>query len=272
MVDAHCGRKWLTLISQRHLLVGTIMFNFAALLSAAALMLAPTLTLAAVDARSIPGTPAGVWHLSVTGEITAQDATRVEAWRHQYGRIEEATLASAGGDVRAAMQIGRMLRADLAQGTASHCASACVLVYLGLVSRPYLHDNDLAIHRAIGLQAAATYAEEKTLVDQRNLWIGAYLKEMNISPRLLDAMNEVPSFKVRYLTQVEAESFGISEFDPVYLEQRQGAIARRLGVGMLEAQRRTLAGIRRCDALETGDRNFASSPARTACVHSIGLM
>jgi hypothetical protein len=247
------------------------MFPFARLV-AAAFLLGPALVFAAVDARSIPGASVGVWHLNVTGEITARDAQRVEAWRHEYGRIQSATLASAGGDVRAAMQIGRMLRADLAEGSASHCASACVLVYVGLVSRPYLHDGSLAIHRAIGLQAAATYAQEKTLVDQRNAWIGGYLREMNVSPRLLDAMNEVPSYKVRYLTQSEAESFGISEYDPVYLEQRQGAIAKQLGVGMLEAQRRTIAAIRHCDALNNGDETFGGYSARTACVRAVGLM
>jgi hypothetical protein len=248
------------------------MSKLVKLLGAAAFLLGPALTLAAVDARSIPGTSPGVWHLNVTGEITAQDALTVAAWRRQYGRIQSASLESAGGDVRAAMQIGRMLRTDLAEGTANRCASACVLVYLGLVSRPYLHDGNLAIHRAIGLQAAATYAQEKTLVDQRNIWIGGYLKEMNISPRLLDAMNEVPSYKIRYLTQSEAESFGISEYDPVYLEQRQGAIAKKLGVGMLEAQRRTIALIRQCDALSNGERSDPSYSARTSCIRSIGLM
>ena len=247
------------------------MFKLARLIGAAACFLGPALAMAAVDARSIPGASAGVWHLSVTGAITSQDATKVEAWRRQYGRIQIASLESAGGDVRAAMQIGRMLRADLAEGTANHCASACVLVYLGLVSRPYLRDGNLAIHRAIGLQAAGSYVEEKALVDRRNSWIGGYLREMNISPRLLDAMNEVPSYKVRYLTQVDAESFGISEYDPVYLEQRQGAIARQLGVGMLEAQRRTIAAIRRCDALGNAAGNPTGSSARTSCVRSIGL-
>ena len=248
------------------------MFRFARLVSAAAFLLTPVLALASVDARSIPDTSAGVWHLTVTGEITAEDALKVAAWRRQYGRIQTATLKSAGGDVRAAMQIGRMLRADLTEGTATHCASACVLVYVGLVSRPYLHDGDLAIHRAIGLQGAASYAEEKARVDQRDLWIEGYLREMNISSRLLDAMNEVPSYKVRYLKQADAEAFGISEYDPVYLEQRQGAIARKLGIGMLEAQRRTIAAIRHCDALNTGDGSFTGYAARTACVRSIGLV
>ena len=136
-------------------------------------------------------------------------------------------LNSPGGAIAPAMAIGRMLRKERAWLVVARdradppaiCASACILILAGAVSRTYT-SGAIAIHRPyLEVQRQVVSADEVSKAYAQMLQeVQSYLKEMNVSERLADAMLSVPPQRIRYLTTSEAEAFGLLKDDPVYEE------------------------------------------------------
>ncbi len=163
-------------------------------------------------------------------------------------------IDSPGGDVYAAMDLGRLLRANQVSispaGSALNngngfCASACVLAWVGAPIRAVASDKSLfIIHRPYGFAnaqqgLAGASVQWKAMQDD----IRRYLVEMNIPPTLLDAMNEVPSEDGRTLTPTELSRYLLDSDDPAYTELYDAGEAQKRGISRMEylARKRRVA-------------------------------
>jgi hypothetical protein len=171
-------------------------------------------------------------------------------------------LDSPGGSISAAMKIGRLLGRETMGATIALkrppdeglCASACVLIYAGATHRSFNeYFSKLGIHRPYlevpPLETSTDRIQEvyrQTLQDVR-----AYMREMNVSERLAEAMFRIEPEKVRFLTEKAAEDYGLTAWDPVYNEMADVEEARKLGLKrqvFMERRKQALSG---CSWLRT---------------------
>lgn len=167
-------------------------------------------------------------------------------------------IDSPGGDVYAAMALGRLFRENhVSISLNGVCASACVLTWVGAVQRVATQDKPLfVIHRPYGFAYAG-----QGLTDSSVRWkamqadIFRYLVEMNIPPTLLDAMNEVPSEDGRALTADELSRYLITSDDPAFTEVHDAGKAQKLGISRMEylGRKRRVA-----ECLERGVSSWAT--------------
>lgn len=187
-------------------------------------------------------TPAGCFLIS--GEITDADATAL-AQISQFldGRKlsrPTITLNSPGGVVDAAIAAGRtirQMRAKVEVDSGSHCLSACVFLLAGGVRRSVY--GTVGIHRPytpqIGeLDIQQAQQDYRATQDKAK----AFLRDMNLSDRLYDAMVQVPSEDMRNLDFTELEYFGLNLTDPVEGEYMDSAGAAKYGINKAEYLKR----------------------------------
>jgi hypothetical protein len=80
----------------------------------------------------------------------------------------------------------------------------------------------------------------QTLQDVR-----AYMREMNVSERLAEAMFRIEPEKVRFLTPKAAENYGLTDWDAVYNEMADIDEAKKLGLNrqvFMERRNQALSG------------------------------
>lgn len=137
------------------------------------------------------------------GEILAHDL-RVLSERRQAGMV--VNLDSAGGQLVAAVAIGRLLRqmkgvARLAAG--SSCLSACVYVLAGAPYRLVQPGATVAVHRPYDPDDARLPLEQRQEKQARlDAFVRAYLKEVNVPPALYDAMLQAPAGRTLQSSQL----------------------------------------------------------------------
>lgn len=144
-------------------------------------------------------------------------------------------LNSNGGNVEAAIEAGEFIRQKKITtivSADSSCASACVLLHLGGVHR--LSAGKVGIHRPFSDRPSRSDAESRAAHEKLNDLIRRYLKKMNVPDTLLGAMNAVPPGEIRWLTKQQREDFQIDGEDPVFADQRDSLIAKRLDISKKE--------------------------------------
>ncbi len=116
-------------------------------------------------------------------------------------------LNSNGGDVEAAITMGRLLRkinASAMTWEQGGCYSSCVFILAGAVNR--LGRGGVGIHRPY---SSRTDKRDYQAIqsDQRRLAKLAkdYLEEVNVSPALYDAMMSIPPEKIKLLSESELD-------------------------------------------------------------------
>jgi len=150
-------------------------------------------------------------------------------------------LDTPGGDVRAAMQIGRWARKnDVTALVKGECSSACVLILAGATSRQLLEDGRVGIHRTFfpTLDTSASYEQVRAQMRNADLEIAVYLQEMDVPVSLLEEMKSVPPNGIRYLTSAELDRLRLQGTDPVAQERVDARMAKRYGVSREEYYRR----------------------------------
>jgi hypothetical protein len=154
--------------------------------------------------------------MSVYGYISMADAEAVHQFLEGDGRNAspvEVYLNSPGGDVEAAIAIGRRLRAAQAVAyvfSEAQCSSSCVFLLAGATLR--VVDGAVAVHRPIASgvvekSPARTQVEYQSLLRQ----IEEFFRAMNVSERLFDVMIGTPPEDAKYLTARELSEFGLTE-------------------------------------------------------------
>lgn len=144
-------------------------------------------------------------------------------------------LNSTGGDIEAAIGIGRLLRKMSAMVVVpidGKCYSACVFIVAGGVTR-ILGDDMIGIHRPYSTRTdERDYATVQAEYNRIAALAKSYLQGMNVSPALYDAMVAVPPDKLRILSHSELVEFGLNETDPVYQEIEDASEAKSYNLSM----------------------------------------
>jgi hypothetical protein len=199
-------------------------------------------------------------YIYVRGQISAKDYSVIRRGLEEAAREARAqsliwsqpilVLDSLGGDVAAAMQIGRLARKTKASAwiPKGECSSACVLVLAGATGRIIAPDSRVGIHRTFfeGLPASMTYDQVRELMRKNERLIADYLEEMDIPRSLLDEMKSVPPGEVRYLSEPELRRFRLSGTDPATQELSESRRASDLGISRQEYNRRSAQAEREC--------------------------
>jgi ATP-dependent protease ClpP protease subunit len=106
-----------------------------------------------------------------------------------------------GGELFAAMEIGRLLRRESAAlhvSRSAECSSACVFVLMGATARSVAPGGRVGIHRP-SLETAGS----EELVGSMEQQLVGYAEGMNVPRRIVDDMMATPSRQLRYLTPAE---------------------------------------------------------------------
>jgi len=184
-------------------------------------------------------------HLAITGKITKADVEQlrpliVEATVESNLRVAGALapqvmLHSLGGDVSAAIRIGRTLRALNAVvfvGLNAECSSACVLILAAGAQRDVFNGARVGLHRPyfedkefVGLNPSQ--ARERYAVLEHG--VRAYLKEMAIPDALFERMRAIPSRKIVYLSTKDLSALGLVGTDPATEELQRAKEKQYLG-------------------------------------------
>lgn len=147
-------------------------------------------------------------------------------------------LNSQGGDIYAAMRIGRVIRkigASVIIKNGNLCASSCVLILAGAGQRFIDKEALIAIHRPYQMTSSKTTAErEKAKYERLGSDIKTYLQEMNIDVNLYRDMLLISPHKERYLTFPEIEAYGFVKEDPFIEEAAAMNKAAKLGISRQE--------------------------------------
>lgn len=173
-------------------------------------------------------------YISIEGRIKPDDPKKLNSLlRNWAGAI---SLNSEGGDVDAAMQIGRILRnesRDVVIAQDAICASACVFILAGAPTRIVF--GSVAIHRPFLADDTETdSSNQKARYKLIGTAIKQYLDEMNVSPSLYEDMIRVPPSRARLLSKSEMENYGLSGTDPYIDEANTSERARNLNVSKAE--------------------------------------
>jgi ATP-dependent protease ClpP protease subunit len=175
-------------------------------------------------------------------------------------------LNSRGGDIEAAIAAGIIARENdmmtLVSENAS-CASACVLTFLGGSLR--VVGGRIGIHRPYQIRYTDSEADAKRSYETINKIVKNYLDKMNITPRVLEAMNLVSPSNVRWLTKDECKDLGIEGNDPVKSEKNDSAWARNLGITKTELYERR----QRAESLCIFSQSNMSIEEQSACYDDV---
>jgi len=143
-------------------------------------------------------------------------------------------LASIGGDIDAAMAIGRLLRglgAFTLVGKNDQCMSACVFAFMGGERRSVA--GRLGIHRPyFPYTWDVPDRQAKYRYLQRTL--KAYFEEMDFPGSFYEAVMLVPPETMKFLAPAELKSFYLEGISPSSEDGVDAASARRLNLSMFD--------------------------------------
>jgi hypothetical protein len=188
-----------------------------------------------LDCDEAQGTPAVdrttcVFTVKLRGAI---DSSRLQLIRHAQGRRDAARRAlhrdvelridvdSQGGEVFAAMEIGRILReerASISVRNGASCISSCVLLLMGAVERHVSEAARLGIHRpSLGAsgRGGPKQAGEDAIVDAMAGQLALYAQQMNVPRKIVDEMMSIPADRLRLLKPSAMAAYGILAIDPI---------------------------------------------------------
>ena len=216
--------------------------------------------------------------VNIRGVISGDDAVKVKSFLDSLDNSKATplfSLDSEGGDVRAAIEIGRIMRRTRAfvflDGNKAICLSSCIFLLAGGVQRGAIGTyGTIGIHRPFSTTTGEKEFDtaQREYVEMRSLIVN-YLREMNVSESLYDAMVQVPPESLRILSQKDLEQFGLTALDPVEQELQDSAAAEKYGVSRLEYLRRKRVSARVCAGLFAKAERSGDFANYTMCDSSV---
>ncbi len=199
------------------------------------------------------------------GAISSGDVAATSALLSKYPKHRPSVFVdSGGGEIGAAIAIGRLLRARDAKVSVgsppSKCLSSCVLIYAAGVERVNFAQGleqggirtttgtGIGIHRFYfsRVSATATTSEIQAARNKQKEYVRSYLSDMNVLTQLLDAMEATPPEMMKMLTVKQLHSFGLLDRDPVYDEKDVASKAAYFGLTSAEFRKRSVEAAAYC--------------------------
>ena len=198
----------------------------------------------------------------LTGTITREDVVSagVMASLLQSGKQKIADnavwLAGMGGDIDAAMDLGRLLRGIGVYtfvGKDDQCLSACVFAFMGGERRVVA--GRLGIHRPF-LPVVMDTPDRQGRFRYLQKVLKNYIEELDFPASLYEAVMAVPPESMHILTLTELKRFYLDGISPLSEDTADAASAQRLGLSMFDFLQRKakspacaffIAGQGRCD-------------------------
>jgi hypothetical protein len=156
-------------------------------------------------------------YILISGEFEFSD--RIEAFLTEVGAHQPSfvTFNSPGGNIDAAMRLGRMIRVlglNTLQIRQLECSSACALAFIGGVQR-YAAPGSIGVHQSsfsdttgMNLDDAISRMQALTAV------LIGYFKEMGIDPGLLEVALKYNASDIRYLSASEMAQYHVTNMVP----------------------------------------------------------
>ena len=178
--------------------------------------------------------------VSLQGWIGQQDlyAAKVMEGLIQRGRQRIAgnaiSLAADGGDVDAAMELGRLLRklglaTFVARG--KQCLSSCVFAFMGGTRRTVA--GRIGIHRPY-LSSTRQVADRPAYYRRVQKRLRQYVEDLDFPLSLYEAIMAVPPQSISLLTAADLKKFYLQGMSPSTEDEADATAARNLGISVLE--------------------------------------
>ena len=199
--------------------------------------------------------------ITVTGKITREDAETIQLYSSEFARTPPSIfLNSEGGDLGAALEIGRVIRkADAATAIPEHgkCYSSCALIFIAGVRR--YNFGEIGLHRPYLSDTPRSREELERLIPRMLSLVKEYVAEMGVNESFFNQIaNTEPSKMVIYgLTDYENL---VPQNDPTYEEIRIAREARQRGITTSELRRREKFA-ERCYVPGYGPQSFTCADA-----------
>lgn len=149
---------------------------------------------------------------------------------HSEGSAE-LVLTSSGGLITEAIKIGDFVGDKQIQSFVPiECLSSCVLIYAAASIRLKL--GAIGIHRPFSTEIdsySLSYSEYLKKYELITPILKRYLSKYGVSPMLVDAMNVIPSDKVKILTDEELEQYGLGALNIASLEHTKARVIQICG-------------------------------------------
>lgn len=177
---------------------------------------------------------AGVKCFRINGEITRSDVVTVRRILEDLGSRQTVIfwIDSSGGDVLAAIDIGRLVRkarAQVAIAEDDKCYSACVFVLAGAVQR--IVGGAVGIHRPYSTDMGRLdFPEAQRRYRDIDGKAREFLTEVNLPHSLFEAMVRIPPENIRILATEDLTAFGLNQADPVEQEMQDTLAAQKFGL------------------------------------------
>ncbi|MBX9777442.1 MAG: hypothetical protein K2Y71_23940 [Xanthobacteraceae bacterium] len=169
--------------------------------------------------------------VDVSGTITSQDSKTFETVIQELGgRRLYTRLDSVGGDVFAAMQIGRLIRKHdgiTVISVPSRCYSGCALLFIAGVMRHNL--GELGLHRPYQVTVLNDRQAREQQLQRILTLIKQYVAEMGVAEEFYDQMISTESTKT-LIYRIDTYAHVVPEIDPGFLEAQFVYGARRYGM------------------------------------------
>ena len=184
--------------------------------------------------------PAEEVRVFVAGEITREDihGAGVMAALIQSGRQKlsgnTVWFASNGGDIDAAMELGRLLRrlgVFAVVDRNDQCMSACVFAFMGGERRSVA--GRLGIHRPF-FPHTQDLPDRQVQFRHMQRILKDYVEEMDFPSSLYEAVMLVPPESVKILAAAELKSFFLDGISPSSEDLADAAAARHLNLSMAD--------------------------------------
>jgi hypothetical protein len=179
--------------------------------------------------------PAGF--VTIHGKITQQDLAFFSSHSKEFESNQlYLHLDSSGGDVDAAMKIGRIIRSAWASTVIpanAHCYSSCALVFIAGVVRTNF--GKLGLHRPYFASAPLSIEQvEKQLPAMRSA-VKEYVQEMGVTGSFFERMFNTDPSEIDILEDSEKL---VPQTDPTYDEIQASLWARHYGITTSEYRKR----------------------------------
>jgi hypothetical protein len=192
--------------------------------------------------------PAEEVQVFLDGYITSEDVSSAKVMESllQKGRQKIAgnivSFASNGGEVDAAMELGRLLRklgVSALVARDEQCMSSCVFAFMGGDRRTVA--GRIGIHRPY-FSSTRDVPDRRMLYRQLQKKLQEYIEELDFPLSLYEAVMAVPPESVSLLAPADLKKFYLEGMSPSTQDEVDAASARALGISVLEYFERKVAG------------------------------